>query len=132
MRPRCTEGTCNHFNGLANPMCDAGVAYATVAVEHEPRERRDSIGSVHKASKSYPCMDKYNLTGATCDKQQMPTAEQIAATKAEDARRYDLMKRGLSGCCEAKIDESQVIREGRYKGHGPRFCSKCGKCVFIV
>jgi hypothetical protein len=38
----------------------------------------------------------------------------------------------LSPCCEAPIDESRVIRDGCYKGHGPRFCSKCGELVYMV
>lgn len=38
----------------------------------------------------------------------------------------------LSNCCEAPIDYSQVIEKGRYKNHGPRYCSKCKKCLFMV
>lgn len=35
-------------------------------------------------------------------------------------------------CCNAPIDTSHVIREGRNKNHGPRFCSKCKKLLFMV
>jgi hypothetical protein len=42
------------------------------------------------------------------------------------------MKRNVSSCCEAPIDESQVITEGQFKGHGPRYCSKCKRCVYMV
>ena len=44
----------------------------------------------------------------------------------------DCMKKGLSSCCKAPVDESQIIKEGQYKGHGRRFCSACHKCVSMV
>jgi len=116
------EGRCNHFNGLSNKTCDAGVVYETILVPNEP----PGMG------KSFPCLRKYNISGATCAKCEYPTAEQLAASKAEESRKYDLLKRGLSHCCEAPINESQVIQSGRHKGHGPRFCSKCGTLLFLV
>jgi len=44
----------------------------------------------------------------------------------------DLILRGISPCCKAPIDESKVIPRGKYKGHGPRYCSKCRKCVLMA
>lgn len=133
MRSRFTEGTCNHFNGTTNKKCDAGVEYETVRLTHEPLPIISSDPQRgHTITASVPCMTKYNPGSATCDKCEMPTSEQIAQTKADDARRDDLMRRGLSGCCEAPIDERAVIREGRHKGHGMRYCSKCGKYLFMV
>ena len=38
----------------------------------------------------------------------------------------------LTYCCRAKIDESQVVKSGRNKNHGPRYCSRCRKFLFIV
>jgi hypothetical protein len=38
----------------------------------------------------------------------------------------------LSSCCNAPYDESHVIKEGRHKGHGIRYCSKCGRPLFMV
>jgi hypothetical protein len=60
------------------------------------------------------------------------TPEEQRARAAAITRKMDLMARGLSGCCEAPLDESRVIATGRYKGHGPRCCSKCGKVVFVA
>lgn len=37
-----------------------------------------------------------------------------------------------SVCCGAELDCSHVIPGGPHKGHGPRYCSKCGKVVYIV
>lgn len=39
---------------------------------------------------------------------------------------------GTSSCCGAPIDTSHVIPSGRHMGHGPRYCSKCGRCLFMV
>jgi hypothetical protein len=57
-----------------------------------------------------------------------PTSEDEAKFK----RSMDLMHKGLSSCCEAPFDTSQVIKGGKYKNHGPRFCSKCRKLCFMV
>ena len=37
-----------------------------------------------------------------------------------------------SPCCSVPIDESAVITDGKYKGHGPRYCSKCRAVLFLV
>ena len=44
----------------------------------------------------------------------------------------DCIMNKVTTCCGAEIDESQVIQDGPHKGHGPRFCSKCGKLDFMV
>lgn len=119
---------CKHYNGTVNARCGLGIAYESVMVDHD----RMVCGSGHEVARSLPCMRKYNPGGATCDKQEFPTPEELAVQEAKDERTTDLMRRGLSSCCESPIDESRVIREGRHKGHGPRFCSKCGRCVLVV
>jgi hypothetical protein len=48
------------------------------------------------------------------------------------ARALQLQSEGLSHCCKAPIDESRVIKEGAYTGHGWRFCSKCGDLLYCV
>jgi hypothetical protein len=52
--------------------------------------------------------------------------------EADFEKRWELIKSGKSPCCSAPIDESRVIKSGRHKGHGGRFCSQCGKVVFWV
>lgn len=129
---------CRHFNGTVNKRCAAGVEYATVNIHHDavryrhvrPNGRVDA--HAYSMSGSIPCSAKWNFGGATCEHYSPPTEAEIAAKQAERERAHDLMIKGLSDCCEATINESQVIREGKHKGHGPRRCSKCGRCMFVV
>lgn len=48
------------------------------------------------------------------------------------ARAMNLHNQGLSDCCKAPIDESRVIKEGAFAGHGWRECSKCGDLLYCV
>jgi hypothetical protein len=99
---------CRHFTGIMAKKCDAGIDYE--------RPLQQCCRGENPTCKSY-----------------MPfTAEEIAKDEAAIKHATDLMQRGLSSCCEAPIDESQVIKSGRHKGHGPRFCSKCHRCAFMV
>lgn len=56
-----------------------------------------------------------------------PKCEENAVERIERTSALD-----LSNCCEAPIDYSQVIEKGRYKNHGPRYCSKCNRCLYLV
>jgi len=113
------HGKCIHFTGIHNDACKAGVKYRAVRVD-EPR-------------RGWPCL---TLAGQVqvgrCDLYRDPTPEEIAADKARLDRVLDCMRRRVSTCCEAPYDTSQVIQSGRHKGHGPRFCSKCGKVAVLV
>ena len=121
------DGWCKHFTGTQNTRCKAGVCYQDVAVDHKPLQA--AHGTVRR---SMPCIAKYNPGGAVCEKREEYTDEELAEQEASMKRKHDLMAKGLSDCCEAPIDRSRVIESGRYKGHGPRYCSKCGKCLLIV
>jgi hypothetical protein len=100
--------SCRHFTGILAKKCEAGIAY------QRPLQR--------------VCIGE----PGECEKFSPYTKEEIEADEAATKRCVELMQRGLSSCCEAPIDESHVIREGRHKGHGPRYCSKCGRCCFMV
>ncbi len=67
-----------------------------------------------------------------CDKYTPLTEQDIRAREAEHERLMDCLRRNVSTCCQAPIDESCVIRDGEHKGHGPRYCSKCKKLVYMV
>jgi hypothetical protein len=60
----------------------------------------------------------------------------VPKEKSEEDKQHDefmeCLKKGISTCRKAPIDESHVIKTGRHKNHGPRFCSKCKRCVFMV
>lgn len=112
---------CRHFSGMSHSACDNGIQY-------------DSVRQIHNTNfYRYPCI---TLTGheqvSGCDFYEPYTQEELDAEEAKHQRWLDCLKRGVSSCCEAPIDESQVITEGSHKGHGPRFCSKCGKLVYRV
>lgn len=134
---------CRHFNGTIHDRCEAGVAYELVALAHDPieyrsgRKRPDGTvkvePTVYAHRRSIPCLGPdRNFGGASCCRYAPFTAEEIASEEAEFERTFDLMKRGLSSCCEAPFDERAVITSGRHQGHGPRYCSKCGKLAFMV
>lgn len=53
-------------------------------------------------------------------------------TKSVEGEINKIFGEKLSSCCNAAIDKSHVITSGRHKGHGPRYCSKCGRCLFMV
>ena len=123
--------TCKHFNGVQNDRCKMGVCYTSLTNQERP-----IFGQRPERSHCLPCLPPWgrgrDIPQATCDKREYPTAEEIAAEEAETQRFLNCLERGVSGCCEAPIDESRVIRAGCHKGHGPRFCSKCGKLAFMV
>ena len=99
---------CRHFTGIMAKKCDQGIAY-----EHPLQQI---------------CIGR---EGA-CEKYSPFTKEEIEKKEAAIRHSTDCLQRGVSSCCEAPLDTSHVITEGRHKGHGPRFCSKCHKCAFMV
>jgi hypothetical protein len=69
---------CIHFTGTQHATCEAGVNYNDVRKDSEDGKTR-----------SIPCLLKYNHCGATCEKFELPTAEQVAADEAEAQKRFD-------------------------------------------
>lgn len=112
---------CKHFNGVGgySKKCEAGIYYSEVEDKNIPRLR------------NIPCFGWEGITTA-CEKYQPPTSEELAKEEAEFQRVMDMFAKDISPCCEAPIDKSQVIQSGTHKNHGPRFCSKCGKMVYMV
>jgi hypothetical protein len=68
-------GKCIHYNGTVNDTCKAGVKYEDVIVQ--------------KPTRSLPCIAKYNSGGATCEKCQLPTDEEVKADEAASAKRFN-------------------------------------------
>ena len=112
---RYRKGQCIHFNGIQSKVCEAGVRYEFT------RSLNDG---------GLPCLPKCGR--CSCARLQHPTEEQVKQSESEMLFKLDKVAKGISPCCEASLDTSQVIQTGRHKGHGPRFCSKCGKFVMIV
>lgn len=107
-RKAMKEVSCRYFNGIQNETCEAGLKYPPWQ-ECSCRGKRTDCPSYARFS-----------------------AEELSAQEAALQRHVDLIRKGLSGCCEAPFDTSQVITNGQFKNHGPRFCSKCGKLAFMV
>lgn len=112
--------TCQHFTGVQHDTCKAGVAYKTVR---------------GNAPCSLSCFrDKSWEEGGkpACAHFIAITEEQVTAEMRELERTIGLYAKKLSSCCEAPLDETYVITQGRNRGHGPRFCSKCRRVVMWV
>ena len=111
------RGHCIHREPYPATRCKAGVEYPIPG--------------------PFPC-SKLDMRGQPrhglpfCKSFEEPTEAQIASHEAAIRRTESCIARGVSPCCEAPLDTSQVMKAGRYKGHGPRLCSKCGQCVFMV
>jgi hypothetical protein len=110
---------CRHGTALSRGRCEVGVCYKDVRSDDD----------IFQGLQRYPC---FGIGADTCTRYEPRTPEEIAESEAQAKRRTDLINRGLSFCCEAPIDESHVVKEGRHAGHGPRYCSKCRDLVFLV
>ena len=117
------RGGCKHWTGMARTLyarseCLAGVRY----------------GDARHGTALLPCLPGNDHS--SCTSFEMVTdeeAEQAKRDRAVQIERYlQCRKADVSPCCEAPIDRSQVIKTGRYKGHGPHLCSKCKKMVYWV
>lgn len=106
---------CRHFNGIQNKRCRAGVDYDSLPVK-----------ALHL---NHPC---HKQEKTICDRYDGYTTEELEQQRADFEARLEALRQNLSPCCRAELDMSHVITEGMFKNHGPRFCTKCGKVVYIV
>lgn len=128
-RRRFLEHRCRHEqqNGM-DKTCAIGIDPDSVAVVLSP-EQRAEIGRC--TPRSMPCV--HGLRGGLiCDGYEPFTEDEIDEDEQRTNAVFASLANGVSACCEARLDESQVITEGQHKGHGPRFCSACGKMAFMV
>lgn len=91
---------------------------------------------VCKAGVSFSGLDQSALSvcqgAAFCEKYLPYTEEELRELYEEHERHIAMIIKGISPCCGEPLDTRQVIKSGRHKGHGPRFCPKCGKLAFMV
>jgi len=128
-RRRFLDHRCRHeqIDGM-DRSCTVGIDPDSVAMVLSP-EQRAEIGRC--TPRSMPCV--HGLRGGLhCDGYAPFTEDEIAERERETDERLSALAAGLSSCCRAPLDISQVIQSGRHKGHGPRFCSACGKVAFLV
>lgn len=100
------DACCRHFTGIQNKVCEMKMQYAPGG---------------------NPC-----FADGHCPQYSPLTADELEAKYAAMAREALLLKQGLSSCCDAPLNTAHVITTGRFKNHGPRFCSKCGQLAFMV
>jgi len=122
---------CRYYRSPAmHESCEKGRVYDEV-------NRRDELGSTGCMLRM-PCLGDTQgsvVRGQTiepCDLHEPHTREEIEAEDKAFQRAMELMKQGLSSCCEAPIDTSHVIPDGKHKNHGPRYCSECGRLAYMV
>ena len=128
IKGRCQHSTSGPKRGDPGDKCKADVEYRVLM-------KIDECGTAG-------CMLRLPCGGSTgetrgikvtlCDKYLPVTEDMIQAEVDEWEEVERCLFVGISSCCKAPIDESQVIRTGQHKNHGPRFCSKCKKMVFRV
>jgi hypothetical protein len=98
-RPNLKRSTCKHFNGRVNVECHAGVKYADVndaagvapcidwnAWEAEEREKRPTRSPLNQRE----------YAGLGCSLREIPTDDEIAASKAESDERFKQISESLA------------------------------------
>lgn len=109
-------GSCKHFRGIQHKTCRLELNW-----------REITGGSDTGIVARMPCFANHQ-GDACCEEYEEPTAEELAEQRRRLEHSLDCLRRNVSSCCEASLDESQVLPSG----HGPRYCSKCGKVAFMV
>lgn len=131
-------GECRHFNGVPrhfqgeweNKTCKAGVNYHKLMRITELGDagclcRIPCTGDV-------PGTQVRTQTVEPCEKYDPMTEAEIQQEEREIQERMEEIRRDISPCCKAPIDHSRSITDGEYKGHGPHYCSKCKRLVYMV
>lgn len=121
---------CKYFNGahpIETKVCDKGHKYADIV-------KLEELG-MYGCMCRLPCV---NLSSSEndniqhCDDFIAPTDEEIQMEIKLHEEAIECIEKNISPCCKASINESHIIKSGQYKNHGPRFCSECGKLVYMV
>lgn len=136
--------TCKHYDpgpcgSVKMPeVCKAGVRYEDVRVDGEFKYRNEGSYAIYTHGRCTPCHKQYNFAGATCDKAEFATDEEIAAWLEESnrhlrdigtARRAIIEhcqnKRGVSGVLECPVCKTGKLRYSRAScnGHVHASCS---------
>jgi hypothetical protein len=104
-------GQCKHFRGIQHDTCEAGVPTASVKGDNPAGLPFRVTWACMKEGQHIPCALR-----------EMPTAEEIAADRAETERTLAAMERGDCPTCGGKL-----LR----KDHPRGFVAWCPKCPDI-
>jgi len=91
------------------------------------KDRKCKVG-IEYESPVKVCLGK----GGKCEKYETYTKKELKKQDEDMKKTIDLVVKGLSPCCGAEVDHSHQIPDGRHKGHGPHYCSKCRKLAYYV
>ncbi len=129
---KCINFTPDLHKGLDDKSvkCKAGVSYYDLCKVKEC--------GLTGCGLRYPCLGaeigstRHGQIVEPCSKYLPMSDEEIQSRVDEWKKVTDCLGKNISPCCNAEINESRVIKKGKYKGHGPRYCNKCKKVVFMV
>lgn len=103
---------CKHYNGTVNDRCRAGAKYEEVRLGWGTKQF------------SLPCFKDENPLGATCDKCEFRTPEEVAAEEAEMKQRMDNTMKARAAIVEAC---GGPWKKGTGGKSGRIGCPVCGK-----
>lgn len=121
---------CRHFNGTVNNICKAEQVYDTIAKKAE-LGLAGSMLRIPCTGREMGSEERGHIV-QECNCYEPTSREEVEADQKLMDYAMDCLRKGITSCCEAKVDKSHVIIDGPHKGHGPRYCSKCGKLAFMV
>jgi hypothetical protein len=116
---------CKHFRSMGmHDTCELGIKYADVRKDHEPiAYQNNGRGTVYTSVRSLPCIATSNLGGATCDKCELPTAEE---QEADEREIRELMGRTVKARAAIVASLGGPWRRGMKGSAGEIDCPVCG------
>lgn len=106
---------CANFTHGKDHCCQVGMQYASM-------QRTDAAGVT-----GLPCTNGGSCGSVECPLFEPRPLEQWKEQQRDQEEQTRRAVQSRSTCCDAPLDTRQVIQEGSFKGHGPRFCSQCHK-----
>lgn len=103
---------CKHYNGTVNETCKAGVKYTDVKLLGE------------SGPPSFPCFKDNNPLGATCEKCEFRTPEEVAEMERKQAERFEAIGKAR-GAIVAHL--GGPWKKGTPGANGVIDCPACGK-----
>lgn len=107
---------CQHFNGIGNDCCKAGVKYADVSLDHAPVPY-ESRGYTYTRTRSWPCFVDEKEAAGRCASVSFLTSEEARAKAERRADDLEIMMEGARRAHEAS--------KGVGSGTGFVVCPKC-------
>jgi hypothetical protein len=122
---RGRKAKCKHFTGVSTETCQAGVKYTEVTKDHAAiKYQEGNAPAVYTSTRSLPCIPDRNLGGATCEKCELPTAEELAAEEREMNERVERIGKARAAIVATL---GGPWKKGVTGSRGVIACPVCGK-----